>query len=119
MGPDGVLIHSDAFPPEKLVDTLGAGDTFNASVIYSLSNSKEEGLILKHKEVRVYCKLWIEIKPVPLSFLQGAAYRMLSHLAARLQAKNAASTDMMEFYTEHGGAQLECSTDVKHADKLN
>uniref|UniRef100_A0A8C1WNV5 Ketohexokinase n=1 Tax=Cyprinus carpio TaxID=7962 RepID=A0A8C1WNV5_CYPCA len=38
MGPDGVIIHSDAFPPEKLVDTLGAGDTFNASVIYSLSN---------------------------------------------------------------------------------
>ncbi|XP_026142238.1 ketohexokinase-like isoform X2 [Carassius auratus] len=30
MGPDGVIIHSDAFPPEKLVDTLGAGDTFNA-----------------------------------------------------------------------------------------
>ncbi|XP_043119720.1 ketohexokinase isoform X3 [Puntigrus tetrazona] len=38
MGPDGVIIHSDAFPPEKLVDTLGAGDTFNASVIHSLSN---------------------------------------------------------------------------------
>ncbi|XP_026142221.1 ketohexokinase-like isoform X2 [Carassius auratus] len=38
MGPDGVIIHSDAFPPEKLVDTLGAGDTFNASVLYSLSN---------------------------------------------------------------------------------
>uniref|UniRef100_A0A8C2F903 Ketohexokinase n=1 Tax=Cyprinus carpio TaxID=7962 RepID=A0A8C2F903_CYPCA len=38
MGPDGVIIHSDAFPPEKLVDTLGAGDTFNASVIYNLSN---------------------------------------------------------------------------------
>lgn len=41
MGPDGVIIHSDAFPPEKLVDTLGAGDTFNASVIYSLSNGKD------------------------------------------------------------------------------
>ncbi|XP_030633476.1 ketohexokinase isoform X2 [Chanos chanos] len=38
MGPDGVVVHSDAFPPEALVDTLGAGDTFNASVIYSLSN---------------------------------------------------------------------------------
>ncbi|XP_022520492.2 ketohexokinase isoform X3 [Astyanax mexicanus] len=37
IGPDGVLVHSDAFPPEKLVDTLGAGDTFNASVIYTLS----------------------------------------------------------------------------------
>lgn len=37
MSPDGAIIHSDAFPPEKLVDTLGAGDTFNASVLYSLS----------------------------------------------------------------------------------
>ncbi|KAJ7989131.1 hypothetical protein DPEC_G00316340 [Dallia pectoralis] len=38
MGPDGTVVHSDAFPPEALVDTLGAGDTFNASVIYTLSN---------------------------------------------------------------------------------
>ncbi|XP_076834762.1 ketohexokinase isoform X5 [Brachyhypopomus gauderio] len=37
LGPDGVLVHSDAFPPETLVDTLGAGDTFNAAVISSLS----------------------------------------------------------------------------------
>lgn len=37
MGPDGVVLHSDAFPPETLVDTLGAGDTFNAAVIYKLS----------------------------------------------------------------------------------
>lgn len=59
MGPDGVIIHSDAFPPEKLVDTLGAGDTFNASMIYSLSNGEDESLILKHKEVRGYCKLCI------------------------------------------------------------
>lgn len=38
MGPDGTVLHSDAFPPENLVDTLGAGDTFNAAVIYSLAN---------------------------------------------------------------------------------
>ncbi|XP_055718615.1 ketohexokinase isoform X3 [Salvelinus fontinalis] len=38
MGPDGIVVHSDAFPPEAVVDTLGAGDTFNASVIYTLSN---------------------------------------------------------------------------------
>ncbi|XP_071351443.1 ketohexokinase isoform X2 [Trachinotus anak] len=37
LGPDGVIVHSDAFPPETLVDTLGAGDTFNAAVIYTLS----------------------------------------------------------------------------------
>ncbi|KAG9336100.1 hypothetical protein JZ751_002447 [Albula glossodonta] len=42
MGPDGTIIHSDAFPPEALVDTLGAGDTFNASVIFSLSNGRWE-----------------------------------------------------------------------------
>lgn len=38
MGPDSTVFHSDAFPPEKLVDTLGAGDTFNAAVIYTLAN---------------------------------------------------------------------------------
>lgn len=37
MGPDGQLVHSDAFPPETLVDTLGAGDTFNAAVIFALA----------------------------------------------------------------------------------
>ncbi|KAL2773694.1 ketohexokinase isoform a [Daubentonia madagascariensis] len=38
--PDGKLLHSDAFPPPRVVDTLGAGDTFNASVIFSLSQGK-------------------------------------------------------------------------------
>ncbi|XP_073868239.1 ketohexokinase isoform X5 [Macaca fascicularis] len=40
LGPDGKLIHSDAFPPPRVVDTLGAGDTFNASVIFSLSQGR-------------------------------------------------------------------------------
>ncbi|KAM6407325.1 ketohexokinase isoform 1-T1 [Pluvialis apricaria] len=40
VGPDGELVHSDAFPPETLVDTLGAGDTFNAAVIFALSAGK-------------------------------------------------------------------------------
>ncbi|XP_037669037.1 ketohexokinase isoform X2 [Choloepus didactylus] len=40
LGPDGCLLHSDAFPPPRVVDTLGAGDTFNASVIFSLSQGK-------------------------------------------------------------------------------
>uniref|UniRef100_A0A8C8DX95 Ketohexokinase n=1 Tax=Oryzias sinensis TaxID=183150 RepID=A0A8C8DX95_9TELE len=40
LGPDGVHVHSDAFPPKQLVDTLGAGDTFNAGVIFMLSNGK-------------------------------------------------------------------------------
>nr|XP_025839690.1 ketohexokinase isoform X2 [Vulpes vulpes] len=41
LGPDGRLLHSDAFPPPRVVDTLGAGDTFNASVIFSLSQGPE------------------------------------------------------------------------------
>ncbi|XP_037108480.1 ketohexokinase isoform X3 [Syngnathus acus] len=35
---DGTLLHSDAFPPKRVVDTLGAGDTFNAAVIHKLAN---------------------------------------------------------------------------------
>ncbi|XP_053523035.1 ketohexokinase isoform X3 [Artibeus jamaicensis] len=40
LGPDGQVLHSDAFPPPRVVDTLGAGDTFNAAVIFSLSQGK-------------------------------------------------------------------------------
>ncbi|XP_015270609.1 PREDICTED: ketohexokinase [Gekko japonicus] len=40
MGPGGQLLHSDAFPPDNVVDTLGAGDTFNASVILALSRGR-------------------------------------------------------------------------------
>ncbi|XP_067406614.1 ketohexokinase isoform X2 [Emydura macquarii macquarii] len=40
LGPDGELVHSAAFSPETIVDTLGAGDTFNASVILALSRGQ-------------------------------------------------------------------------------
>ncbi|XP_031757781.1 ketohexokinase isoform X4 [Xenopus tropicalis] len=40
LGPDGSVVHSCAFPPDCIVDTLGAGDTFNASVIYALSHGR-------------------------------------------------------------------------------
>lgn len=33
---DGRLYHSPAYPPPRLVDTLGAGDTFNAGIIDAL-----------------------------------------------------------------------------------
>nr|XP_061813995.1 ketohexokinase-like [Nerophis lumbriciformis] len=37
---DGTLLHSDAFPPERVLDTLGAGDTFNAAVIHKLARGR-------------------------------------------------------------------------------
>ena len=34
------IYHADAFAPGPIIDTLGAGDTFNAGVIYSLTRGK-------------------------------------------------------------------------------
>ena len=31
------VLHVDAYTPGPVIDTLGAGDTFNAAVIHSLS----------------------------------------------------------------------------------
>eukprot|EP00118_Oscarella_pearsei_P007324 m.35386 g.35386 ORF g.35386 m.35386 type:complete len:308 (+) comp32104_c0_seq5:25-948(+) len=36
----GNILISPAFPPPTVIDTLAAGDTFNASVIYSLSKGR-------------------------------------------------------------------------------
>lgn len=47
--PCGAIVQSPAFPPHKVIDTLGAGDTFNAAVLYYLNKSKEE-FIHKYKE---------------------------------------------------------------------
>lgn len=38
--PDGKLEKSSAFPPQKLVDTLGAGDSFVAGTISVLNSGK-------------------------------------------------------------------------------
>lgn len=38
--PDGNIVQSPAFPPKRIIDTLGAGDTFNAATIYYLNKKK-------------------------------------------------------------------------------
>ncbi|KAM9361213.1 ketohexokinase isoform 1-T1 [Symphorus nematophorus] len=62
LGPDGSLLHSDAFPPETLIDTLGAGDTFNAAVIYTLSREPQIAQLSgwRHNSAHsVYTTCWI------------------------------------------------------------
>ncbi|XP_076307490.1 ketohexokinase-like isoform X1 [Tachypleus tridentatus] len=56
---DGKLVFSPAYPPSKLVDTLGAGDTFVAACIMGLRNgqSVEEAVILGCKLAGAKCGL--------------------------------------------------------------
>lgn len=42
------LLHSPAYPPAQIVDTLGAGDTFNAGIIDGLSKNHSLYDALKH-----------------------------------------------------------------------
>ncbi len=41
------LLHSPAFPPERVVDTLGAGDTFNAGLIHAMASGRALELALE------------------------------------------------------------------------
>jgi ketohexokinase len=45
---DGTLLHSPAYPPPQVVDTLGAGDTFNAGIIDSLCHQQDLATALNH-----------------------------------------------------------------------
>jgi ketohexokinase len=39
-GHDGTIVQSAAFCPNRVLDTLGAGDTFCAATIFGLSRGK-------------------------------------------------------------------------------
>lgn len=45
---DGALHHSKAFPPARIVDTLGAGDTFNAAIIDACVREESLATALSH-----------------------------------------------------------------------
>ncbi|KAK9296499.1 hypothetical protein QLX08_009541 [Tetragonisca angustula] len=50
--PDNIIVQSPAFPPQKVVDTLGAGDTFNAAVIHLLNKAKLE--FIRRRKLKSY-----------------------------------------------------------------
>ncbi|OWF52136.1 ketohexokinase-like [Mizuhopecten yessoensis] len=54
---DGLLCTSPVFPPETLVDTLGAGDTFNAATVFALcqGRSVQEAISLGCKVAGTKC----------------------------------------------------------------
>lgn len=96
MGPGGELVHADACPPETLVDTLGAGDTFNAAVIFALSGGGHGPAELGGFSVLPLPPLHPPLRPsipTPLTSPrpQGRACRTRSTLAAASQARSAGS----------------------------
>ncbi len=48
LGSEGRLLHSPAYPPPQVIDTLGAGDTFNAGIIDSLCRQQDLEVALHH-----------------------------------------------------------------------
>jgi ketohexokinase len=51
-----MVLHSAAFPPEQVVDTLGAGDTFNAGLISALVSGLSADLALEQACRLAGCK---------------------------------------------------------------
>lgn len=47
IGPEGRVLHSPAYPPDEIVETIGAGDTFNAGVIDALVSGRRLGEALE------------------------------------------------------------------------
>ncbi|XP_015602710.1 ketohexokinase-like [Cephus cinctus] len=47
--PDSMIVQSPSFPPNQIIDTLGAGDTFNAATLYYL-NMVKTSFIKKREE---------------------------------------------------------------------
>ncbi|MDM8560477.1 PfkB family carbohydrate kinase [Candidatus Parabeggiatoa sp. HSG14] len=45
---DGTLLHNPAYPPSQIIDTLGAGDTFNAGIIDGLCRQQDLATALNH-----------------------------------------------------------------------
>lgn len=82
---DGTLHHSPGFPPERIVETLAAGDTFNAGIVFSLvnGNSLQSSLLyacrlagfkcgIQGLDVRKFVHSWQCLKELTCLFNKGS-----------------------------------------------
>lgn len=83
--PDGTIVQSPAFPPHKIIDSLGAGDTFTAAILFYLNKTK----LLSHKKQ-------FEIEKTPGDEMQQNSDEKLESDAVKREMKQNRNIESLE-----------------------